>query len=53
MTWEGWITLTTVVSVLYMLARNTAGPDVILMGGALLLCSLSTVSALIPLLFPF
>ena len=35
MGWEAWVTLVTVVLVLWALARNLAGADVILMGGAL------------------
>lgn len=48
MGWEAWFTLLVVGLVLYSLARNLAGADVILMGGALLLVSLSVVSPRLP-----
>ncbi len=48
MGWEAWLTLAVVVLMLWALSRNTAGPDVILMGGALLLVSFSLVSPRFP-----
>jgi di/tricarboxylate transporter len=48
MGWEAAVTLVVVVLVLYGLARNLAGPDVILMGGALILATLSLVSPAFP-----
>jgi di/tricarboxylate transporter len=48
MGWEAWVTLCVVVLLLWALARNLAGPDVILMAGALLLVSLSLVSRKFP-----
>ena len=48
MAWEAWLTLGAVALVLWALARNLAGPDVILMGGALLLVSLSLLSPRFP-----
>jgi di/tricarboxylate transporter len=48
MGWEAWVTLVVVGLVLWALARNLAGPDVILMAGALLLASLSLVSGRFP-----
>jgi len=48
MGWEAWVTLLVVGLVLWALARNIAGPDVILMAGALLLVSLSLVSSGFP-----
>ena len=38
--WEAWTTAAVVASVLYALWRNAAGPDVLLMGGALVLTTL-------------
>lgn len=48
MSWEAAVTLIVVVLVLYGLAKNLAGPDVILMGGALTLTTLSLVSPAFP-----
>lgn len=48
MGWEAWLTLAVVVLLLWALARNLAGPDIILMAGALLLVSLSLVSSRFP-----
>jgi len=48
MAWEGWIALLTIALVLYALARNLAGPDVILMGGAVLFVTLGVVSDKFP-----
>ncbi len=48
MSWEAWVALIVVGLVFNALARNLAGPDVILMGGALVLVSLSTVSDRFP-----
>ena len=48
MNWEAWVTLAVVVLILYALARNFAGPDVILMGGAVTLTTLGLVSDRLP-----
>src|SRR5262245_50065510 len=48
MPWEAWVTLATVVLVLYGLARNFAGPDVIMMGGAVALSALHPLSNRFP-----
>lgn len=48
MPWEAWFALATVALVLFALARNLAGPDVILMGGAVLFVTLSAVSDRFP-----
>jgi di/tricarboxylate transporter len=48
MGWEAWLTLGVVALLLWALTRNIAGPDVVLMAGALLLVSLSLVSARFP-----
>jgi di/tricarboxylate transporter len=48
MNWEAWITLVVVGLVLYALARRLAGPDVILLGGAVLLSTLSVLSPRFP-----
>jgi di/tricarboxylate transporter len=48
MSWEAWANLLVVSLVLWALARNLAGPDVVLMGGALTLVSLSLVSDRFP-----
>jgi len=48
MGWEGWFALATVALVLYGLAKNWAGPDVILMGGAVLFTAMSFVSGRFP-----
>jgi di/tricarboxylate transporter len=48
MSWEAWVTLGVVVVVLTALWRNVAGPDVILMGGATVLATLSLVSPAFP-----
>lgn len=48
MPWEAWVTLATVALALYALARNLAGPDVILLGGAVFLSALSVVSDRLP-----
>jgi di/tricarboxylate transporter len=48
MPWEAWVTLATVALLLYALARNLAGPDVILMGGAVFLSALGLVSTRFP-----
>src|SRR5687768_6861726 len=44
MAWEGWVTIVTVVLMLYALARNLAGPDVVLTGGMVLLMTLGAFS---------
>ena len=48
MGWEAWLTLAVVALVLWALARNLAGPDVILMGGAVVLVSCSLLSPRFP-----
>ena len=48
MAWEAWVTLATVVLMVYALARNLAGPDVVLMGAAVFLTAFSLVSARFP-----
>lgn len=48
MSWEAWVTLALVLLVLYVLARNAAGPDVTLAGGAAVLTSLGAVSDRFP-----
>lgn len=48
MPWEAWVTLITVALAFYGLARNLAGPDVILLGGAVVLSALSVVSDRFP-----
>lgn len=48
MTWEAWVTFGVVALVLYGLWRNAAGADVLLLGGALVLCSGSLVSSAFP-----
>ena len=44
MGWEAWVTVITVVLMLYALARNLAGPDVVLTGGMTLLMTLGMFS---------
>lgn len=48
MSWEAWFTLAVVGAVFYGLWKNVAGPDVILLGGALVLTSVSVVSPAFP-----
>ena len=48
MGWEAWLTLGVVALVLWALARNLAGPDVILLGGALVLISMGLLSPRFP-----
>jgi di/tricarboxylate transporter len=48
MGWEGWFTLVLVALLFWALARNVAGPDVILMSGAVVLVSMSLVSSRFP-----
>ena len=48
MGWEAWVTLATVVLLLWALAKNLAGADVILMAGALFMTTPSLVSAKFP-----
>lgn len=48
MTWEAWVTLATIILVLVALARNWAGPDVVLMGSVTLLMTLSAFSGRFP-----
>ncbi len=45
MTWQAWVTLGTVVGMLYVMVRNLAGPDVTLLGGVVLLLSAGIVSS--------
>jgi di/tricarboxylate transporter len=44
MGWEAWVTVVTIVLMLYALARNLAGPDVVLTGGMVLLMTLGAFS---------
>lgn len=48
MGWEAWATIAVVVLVLLALARNLAGPDVVLTGGMVLLMTLSVFSGRFP-----
>jgi di/tricarboxylate transporter len=48
MGWEAWATLGIVALVLWALSQNRAGPDVILMGGALSVVSLNLLSERFP-----
>ena len=48
MSWEAWVTLLVVGLILYALVRNVWGPDVVLMGGAVLLMTLSVTSDRFP-----
>jgi di/tricarboxylate transporter len=48
MAWEAWTAAAVVATVLYALWRNVAGPDVILMGGAVVLSILGLVSPAFP-----
>lgn len=48
MTWESWLTLAIVVSLLVGLARGVASADVLLLGGAVGLVSLSAISDRFP-----
>lgn len=48
MAWEAYTTLFVVGLVLYLLWKNVAGPDVILLGGAVILTLLSVVSPKFP-----
>jgi di/tricarboxylate transporter len=48
MTWETWVALVTIALVLYALARGLAATDVVLMGGATLLMSMSLFSDRFP-----
>jgi di/tricarboxylate transporter len=48
MTWEAWVTFGVVAVVLYGLWQSVAGPDVILMGGAVILSALSFASPAFP-----
>ena len=44
MPWEGWVTLATVLLVLYALVKSLAGPDLILTAGAAVLMSFGVFS---------
>jgi len=48
MGWEAWVTLAVVLLLLWGLARNVAGPDVLLMGAAVLLTALGALSPRFP-----
>jgi di/tricarboxylate transporter len=48
MTWEAWVALATIAAALYVLARNLAGPDVVLGGGAVLLSTCHVWSSRFP-----
>lgn len=48
MSWEAWVTLITVLLVVYALVKNLAGPDIVLLGGLTLLVTLSIVSDKFP-----
>jgi di/tricarboxylate transporter len=48
MTWEAWITLATVLLVLVALAKNLAGPDIILTGGMVVLMTAGLFSDRLP-----
>jgi di/tricarboxylate transporter len=48
MSWEAWVTLATVIAILYALGRNYASPDVVLMGGLTLLMTLNVFSDRFP-----
>jgi di/tricarboxylate transporter len=44
MAWEAWVTLGVVVLIIYGLARNAAGPDVILLGGITLIMTIQALT---------
>jgi di/tricarboxylate transporter len=44
MPWEAWVTLGVVVLIIYGLARNAAGPDVILLGGITLIMTIQALT---------
>jgi di/tricarboxylate transporter len=48
MPWEAWVTLAVVVAIITALARNIAGPDVILVGGLVILMTMSLFSDRFP-----
>lgn len=48
MIWEAWAALIVVLLVLYSLARNVAGPDVVLMGAMTVMVTLSHFSSRFP-----
>ena len=48
MTWEAWVTLGVVAAILVALARNAAGPDVVLGTGAVALMTLHALSPRFP-----
>ena len=48
MNWEAWVTLVVVALVLYALARNLAGPDVVLMGAVAVVITMSLASGRFP-----
>ncbi len=48
MGWEAWVTLITLILVLYALAREAAGPDVVLLGALTILTTLSAFSDRFP-----
>jgi di/tricarboxylate transporter len=47
-TWEAWVTLFTIALILFALARNMAGSDVVLMGALTMLMTLSAFSDRFP-----
>ena len=44
MTWEGWVTIGTIVLMVFALLRNLAGPDTVLLAGLTLLMTLGLFS---------
>jgi len=48
MPWEAWVSLVVVLLILFALARNLAGPDVVLVGGVLVLTLFNIVSERFP-----
>lgn len=48
MSWEAWLTLGVVLLMLYLLARNLAGADVVLVGGMTVLTTFSLLSDRFP-----
>jgi di/tricarboxylate transporter len=48
MPWEGWFTLILLAGVLYALAREIAGPDVVMLGAMAILMGMGAISPLFP-----
>jgi len=48
MSWEAWVTLAIVSLVLYLLAKNVASPDVVLMGAVVLIMTMGLFSERFP-----